>query len=273
MGNRYTQAVAAAGLVVALGMGCGKGTKVEPLRVHCGGTMFASIQELCVDYEKDAGQKIVLKRGGSGPLFRRAVNNHDCDVYVCHSPFLVEAQRAEVIDAYHVVAGLRPIIVVAKGNPRKIKGLKDLARSDVRLGVTHETFSSAGWVAPIYFKRAGIAEAMSKKKIVRTKGSGAMASAVIEGKVDAGIIWNAAAHARRDKLDIIDVEPRFRPDPKVDAITTATHGKMDLSKAPVTVIVFSFARDKPASRKFAAFVNSERGRTVFRKNGFLPPPE
>ena len=247
--------------------------ETKPLRVRSGGTMFAAIQEICSAYEKETSQKIDLKKGGSGPLFRNAVKNKDCDVYVCHAPFLVEAQKAKVIDTHYVVAGLRPVIVVKKGNPKGIKGVKDLARKDVRLGVTHQTRSTAGWVAPVYFKRAGISGEIAKKEIHRTEGSGAMARAVIAGKVDAGIIWNAAAHARRENLDIIDVEPRFRPDPKADAITTATHGRLDLSKLRVAVIVFKFAGDKKSSRRFAAFANSKRGRAVFGKRGFLPAPE
>jgi molybdate transport system substrate-binding protein len=243
------------------------------LRVHSGGTMFATIKELCDIYRKETGQEIALKRGGSGPLFKSAVKDHDCDVYVCHAPFLVEAQQAKVIDVHYVVAGLRPIIVVPKGNPKNIRSVKDLGRKDVSVGVTHQTRSTAGWVAPIYFRRAGISEAMAAKQIFRTEGSGAMAKAVIEGKVDAGIIWNAAAHARRDQLEIIDVGPEFRPRAEVDAITTATHGKLDLSGIRVTVMVFKFAREPEAARKFAAFVNSERGRAAFRKNGFLAPPE
>jgi molybdate transport system substrate-binding protein len=271
---------------VGLLAGCGGETQPEPgpkpptggksdpaLRVHCGGTMFATIKQLCATYEQETGLKIALKKGGSGPLFRKAVADNDCDVYVCHAPFLVEARKARVIDVHHVVAGLRPIIVVAKGNPRKIKGVADLARKDVSVGVTHETLSTAGWVAPVYFRRAGIEKAMAAKKILRTEGSGAMANAVISGKVDAGIIWNAAAYARREKLDIVEVQPEHRPRPDVDAITTATHGKFDLSDIKVTVIVFKFARDKAAARKFAAFVNSRRGRAAFAKNGFLPAPK
>ena len=252
--------------------GTGK-TDAPALRVHSGGTMHPTIRELCAAYEKARGRKIVLKRGGSGPLFRNAVKDRDCDVYVCHAPFLVEAQKAGVIDTHYVVAGLRPIIVVPKGNPKGIKGVKDLAREGLRVGVTHEKLSTAGWVAPIYFKKAGIAGAMAKKQIHRTSGSGAMVRAVAAGKVDAGIVWNAVAHANRDKLEIVEVEKAFRPDPEVDAITTATHGKMDLSKIRVTVIVFKFARDKKAAREFAAFVNSGRGRAAFGKNGFLPAPE
>ncbi len=247
-------------------------TGARPLRVRSGGTMFASMQEICSAYEKETGRKIDLKKGGSGSLFRNAVKNKDCDVYVCHAPFLVEARKAKVIDTHYVVAGLRPVIVVKKGNPKGIKGVKDLARKDVRLGVTHETRSTAGWVTPVYFKRAGISGEIAKKKIHRTEGSGAMARAVIAGKVDAGIIWNAAAHARRENLDIIDVKPRFRPDPKTDAISTATHGRLDLSKLRVAVIVFKFAGDKKSARRFAAFANSERGRAVFGKRGFLPAP-
>ena len=246
--------------------------KAVPLRVHSGGTMYPTIQELAAAYEKETGRKVALKRGGSGPLFKDAVKNHDCDVYVCHAPFLVEARKAGVIDIHYVVAGLRPIIVVPKGNPKGIRSVKDLAREGLRVGITHEQLSTAGWVAPIYFRRAGIAGAMAKKEIHRTKGSGAMVRAVAEGKVDAGIVWNAVAWANRDKVEAVDVAPEFRPDPKVDAITTATHGKMDLSRIRVTAIVFKFAGNPEAARAFAAFVNSERGRAAFRKNGFLPAP-
>jgi ABC-type molybdate transport system substrate-binding protein len=98
-----------------------------------------------------------------------------------------------------------------------------------------------------------------------------MVRAIVGKKVDAGIVWNAVAWANRDKVDIVDVSAEFSPDPKVDAITTATHGKLDLSQARVSVIVFDFARDRNAARAFASYVNSERSRKAFEARGFLPP--
>jgi accessory colonization factor AcfC len=45
-------------------------------------------------------------------------------------------ERKGLVDRLYTVASLTPVIAVRKGNPKKIAGVKDLLREDVKLGLT-----------------------------------------------------------------------------------------------------------------------------------------
>lgn len=278
-------AAAAAAITLALLPGCGgEGEKPQggasspspapgaaaPLLVHVGGTMRTAMQEIARIYEKDTGQKVEINYNDSGSLLITIEQTRKGDIYVCHDPFLPAAEKKGFVDKSCVPATLRPVIVVKKGNPKGVKGVKDLAREDVRVGLTDAKFSTAGNIAPIFFKRAGIAEAMEKKEIARTRSGGQMADSVKVGTNDAAIVWNAVAWARRDALDVVEIEEKFRPDAEADAVTTATYGKLDMSKVRVTAMTLTCSKQLENARKLLDMVNSKRGREVFAANGFLP---
>ena len=245
----------------------------KALLVHVGGTMRPAIEEICKIYSEETGQKVEINKNDSGSLLIAIDRTKSGDLYICHDPFLITAEKKGMVDKSHVVANLMPVIVVKKGNPKGIKGVKDLAREDVRLGLTDAQYSTAGNIVPIVFKRAGITEAMARKDIARARSGGQMADSVKIGTNDAAIVWNAVAFARRDALDAIEIEPEFRPDPELDALTSATYGKLDVSVLRVTAMTLTCSKRIEDARGLLELINSERGRAIFDKHGFLPAPE
>jgi molybdate transport system substrate-binding protein len=250
----------------------GTTSKAGPLLVHVGGTMRPAMEEICKLYEQESGQKVEVNYGDSGELMIKLQQTGKGDVLVVHDPFAAKMEKDGFVDRSCTVAVVTPVIAVKKGNPKKIAGLKDLTRDDVKVGLTDAEYSTTGHIVDVMFKKAGIAGAMAKKEIPRTRGGGGMANNVKLGTVDAAIVWNAVVFERRDALDAVDIEPAFRPDPKLDAVTSATYGPIDMSCAKVVLMTMKKAGNLEAARKLADLAVSERGRAIWARNGFSPAP-
>ena len=265
--------LAAAAALVVLAAGCGGGRGA--LLCYVGGTMRPAIEELAAAFEKQTGTHVDIQYKDSGALLLMIEQTGEGDLYVCHDPFAAKLERKNLHRRIWTVAALAPAIAVPKGNPKNIKGLRDLARDDVRLGVTHETYSTLGHINPIMFRRAGIVEAIAKS-IARgtiTRSGGAVANAVMVGELDACLCWNAVIAARKDKLDLVPIEAEYRPDPKLDAVTSASFGHVDVSCIKVTIATLACSTQPEAAATFAEFVASPEGLAVFAKRGFSPSPE
>lgn len=255
--------------------GCGRSepAAAEPLLCYVGGTMRPVLEELAAVWEKEAGRRVEIDYGDSGSNLVKIQTTRRGDVNVCHDPFQAALAKQGLTIEAHTVALLTPAIAVPKGNPRGIRGLEDLGREGVRLGLTDESYSTLGYICPVMFRRAGILERIEKNVATRMRMGGQVANAVIQGHLDAAIVWDAVIHARRESLDRVPIDPRHLPDPTADAVTSATYGAIDMSRVRVGIDVLACSKDPEAARKFARFVASARGREAFVSHGFTPAPE
>ena len=262
-------------IVFVLLSGCAKRPSQQraPLLCYVGGTMRPVMEHLAEVYESKTGQPIEIDYAGSGECLIKIDTTRRGDIYVCHDPFLGLLKKKGLCRQGWTVAGVKPMIAVAKGNPKNITSLKDLARPGIRLVLTHPVYSTAGHIVKVMFAKAKLGDGIEKNVVTRTKGGGSAANAVGLGHGDAAIVWNAVIHLRKDKLDMVDIEDRFRPQPGVDAVTTATFGPIDMSFVAVTLATLKCSKQPEAASAFAEFVASDANRSVFEDYGFLPRPQ
>jgi ABC-type molybdate transport system substrate-binding protein len=88
------------------------------------------------------------------------------------------------------------------------------------------------------------------------------------GMIDAGIIWDATAYRYRDEIDTEEIYQEYRPHPELDAVTTASFGKVDLSQIRITICTLNSSQDKRSAQEFCSIVASDRGKEVFGRHGF-----
>lgn len=249
----------------------------EALKVHVGGTMRPVMEKLAEMYKDKTGQEVKVNSAGSGELLAHIEQKKEGDVYVCHDPFLAILMKRDLgVDGW-TVAHLTPVLVVKKGNPLKIKGLKDAVTEDVALVMTDFEKSTLGWLLPTMLKKAGFdieeVKKLPKLKTVR-KGSQA-ANDVQTGSSDAATVWNAVWYLRRDKLDKVDIVAEHLPTSGVDAVTTATAKKSKYFLMPVKVTVATLkCSDQPkAAKAFAEWLASEEAAKIIKSYGFAMPPK
>lgn len=270
--RRVVSACVAAGLMAVAGYGDEAKPTPVSLLVHVGGTMRPAMDEICALFQKESGIGVELNYNDSGALMTVIATTGKGDVCVVHDPFAPAMEKKGMVERTYTVASVTPVIVVKKGNPKRIGGVKDLARDGVKVGLTDAIYSTGGHVVDVVFRKAGIADAMARKEkdVLRARGGGEVANAVKLGTVDAAIVWNAVALARKDDLDAIPLDPGVLPDPKADAVTSATYGPLDMSFIRVTLMTLKKSGNPAAAQKLAELALSARGQAIFAKHGFSP---
>jgi molybdate transport system substrate-binding protein len=244
------------------------------LDCYVGGTMLPVMERLAEVYEKETGVKVLLDKAGSGENYLKIQTTGKGDLNVAHAPYLIPLLKEGLAREGWTVGGLQPVLCVQKGNPKGIKGLKGLLGDDIRLGITHREFSTLGHILPIIFKKAGITKTIeaSIERGTEMRSGGQTALALTTGNLDACIVWNAVAELRKDKLDVIPIEPEFIPDAEADAPTSATYGKMNPHTVRVFICTLAGSDQPEEARKFAQFVDSAGGRKIIDEFGFSPSP-
>ena len=246
----------------------------DPLICHIGGTMRPVITELAKMYQQKTGQAVEINSAGSGELLAHIEMHKRGDIYVSHDPFLdILMQKFEMgVDGW-LLAELTPVIAVRKGNPKNIQGLKDLTRDDVELILTDYKGSSLGRMLGTIFSKANIDfdKLNETKKIHTNRSGGYAANFVMTGNADATMVWDAVAHLRSDKLDVIRIDDQL-PIPYVDAVTSATGVTYKLTPVRVTAATLTCSSKPAASAKFLEYLASEKASMVFKEFGFTMYP-
>ncbi len=241
-----------------------------PLICHVGGTMTPVMKVLGDLYHEETGQPVVINSAGSGELLAYIEGQKKGDLYVCHDPFIdILMQKWKLgIDGW-LLAELTPVIVIQKGNPKKIHDIKDLTRADVRLILTDYELSSLGRMMNTIFTKAGIdfKELNKKKKIVTNKSGGYTANYVKMNNADAGLVWKAVWKLRDDALDFVPITP-YLPVPYIDAVTSATGKDYYLTPMRVTIATLTCSKQLDEAEKFAEFIASPRVGQILDEYGF-----
>jgi len=248
------------------------GCKKDDGALHCyvGGTMRPAMDKIAKMYEAETGQKIDLDYGDSGSNYIKVRMSGKGDLYVGHDPFLAPLMNNNLATKGWVVALLTPVIVVPKDNPLNITGLKSLAEKELKLVLTDADHSTLGHICPVMFRRAGVTDRIAKNVVTTMRSGGKAANTVMVGNNDAAIVWDAVAFLRREKLKAVPIAPEHMPDPKADVVTSATYGRIDMSRIQVFITTLKGSKHPEAARKFAEYVASEKGQKVFDELGFTP---
>lgn len=156
-------------------------------------------------------------------------------------------------------------ILVQKGNPKRITGLKDLGGSDVKIAMPNPEFEGIGKrIEAAYVKAGGatLLHTIMKEKV--EKGTTLLTQIhhrqtpmwVLYGKCDAGPVWYSEAWYQQS----IHHPVALIPIPDRENIT-ATYMAGILKNAP----------HKEAAKAFMDFLKSAEAKAVYRKYGFTTP--
>ena len=237
------------------------GKRDSEIVVLCGGSMAAAMMDVIGEYKPVSGDKVVLSAGSSAALAAQIKHTRKGDVFVCHDPFMPWAEKQGLVGEWRTVAKLRVVIAVSEGNPKGIRGLKDLARPGLRVGVGNPGYSTSGVITKEILKRVEYGDAIRKNSF-QARVHGKRATDLALGHLDAAIIWNAVAHTFRDRLDAIPIDNTL-----VDAVTSATYGRSDLRNVKVTIGIVAGAKGRENVRRFWEFATT-RGKEIFARHGF-----
>jgi molybdate transport system substrate-binding protein len=202
-------------------------------------------------FEEDhPGRAVELGFGPSSGLATSIVEGAPADVFASASPTaMAEVVAAGAVDGAPTdFAGNVLSLVVPAGNPGRVRGLEDLARGELLVGLCAPDVP-CGEVAARVLEEAQVTPATDTEEAdVR-----ALLTKVSEGELDVGLVYETDVRAAGG-----DVEGIALP----DAAPAGT-------RYPIAVL--EDAEDAGLARDFVALVEGPEGRRVLRDLGFREP--
>ena len=236
--------------------GCAQKSSPEKvLHVYCGAGMRKPMDEIAKEFEHEYGVKVICDYAGSGYLLAKIEATKSGDIFMPGDYIYVKKllEKGDILEYKNFTKHI-PVIVVPKGNPKHITCFEDLAKPGVRLAIGDENIAIGVAMKKILAKaekyHPGIREKILKNVVVKGATVKQVLLYVIEGQVDAGMVWRADALENKNKVDIIPINESY------NVIKT------------VPIAILKFTKDEKLAKEFYDFVLT-KGRKVFEKYGFV----
>jgi len=242
------------GLLLGAGAALAEAGKSE-LLLYCGITMVRPMTEIAQAFEKRESVKVTLAQGGSEDLYQAARKSGVGDLYLPGEPSYREKHLPEgLLGEFQLVGYNQLAIIVAKGNPKKVKAdPRELLRKDLTASIGNATSGSVGKESKDLLDQLKIYHAVVSAVAFLAPDSRGLSTALKKGEVDVVLNWRATGFFADnvDKLEVIDLDPKLaRPQ-------------------ALLLNLLTFSRHKELARRFIAFAAGEEGQAIFRKHGFL----
>jgi molybdate transport system substrate-binding protein len=195
-----------AGLVLyALATGCGP-TPAPPkskLRVLCGSSMAAPAQELAKQFAAARQAQIEFDLGGSETLLPKILTGVRADLFVCHDPFEEKLKAAGRWTNTVVVGYLEPVLALRPGNPKGIRGLDDLAKPGLKIGIGDPRYSTCGEIFVNALRERRLYDGVMTNVILQARSHAEVANGLVVGPLDAVVVWNFVVGLYAGKLEVV----------------------------------------------------------------------
>lgn len=227
----------------------------EALLVYAGAGFRLPIEDAAQVFTERTGIGIETTFAGSGCLLAQAELAGRGDVFIPgETHYIDQARTRDLAGEIIPLAYLRPVIAVAKGNPRKIQGLADLAQPGLEVGLGDEQSVAVGLAAErwmgLVLDPETIADIHANVR-ARAINVNELGSQLSLGALQAAIVWDATI-------------PLF---PSIEKVPVASPLE---ARTMISGSVLSFSDAKEDAAAFLRFLASEEGATLFRKHGYEP---
>ena len=220
------------------------------LLLYCGAGIRPPVAELAEAFGRRHNVKIECDYAGSEVLLSRIKLTGQGDLYMPGDVYYVEQAAAEgLIDSQQTVCYFIPTILVQKGNPKNIRTLADLTRTDVTVGLGNPEACAIGRKTLKILKKNGISEDELGVEF-QAMTVNELGIHIALGKLDAVIVWDAVAAYFADKGEVVPI------DPQQNVISTVAVGRLGSSTRP------------KLAAQFMRYVTSEEGKAVFQKHHY-----
>lgn len=222
----------------------------KELLLYCGAGIRPPADELAETFGRKHNVKIITDYAGSETLLSKIKLICRGDLYMPGDKYYVDlAAEKGLILSQKSVCYFVPTILVQKGNPKGIRGLEDLLKPGVKLGLGDARACAIGRKCKKIFAKNNIEWAEVEKNLkfqsltVNELGMQVQAKAL-----DAVIVWDAIARYYSEYGEEVPI-----PTEK-NVISTVDIG------------VLKFTQNRPMAEKFVEFAASPQGQAIFKKH-------
>jgi len=222
------------------------------LTVFAAASLTESFNDLQTSLKaSDPGLRITYSYGASGTLATQIRQGATADVIATADPATMKKLTdANLVEASTTFAKNRLEILVAPGNPKGVKGLSDLARSDLKVVLGDDT-------VPVgrYGAQALVAAGVTVKPVSKELDVKSAVTKVTSGEADASIVYVTDVNAAGTKGQGVDI-----PD-----------AQNVIAEYPIAVVTAT--KNHAAAGAFIDSVVKGAGQVALRRRGFLSAPE
>ncbi len=224
------------------------------LMLSCGAGLRPPVEEIVAAYRDEGRGEVAVDYAGSEVLLSRLKLSRRGDLYLPGESHYVDAAAAAgLVRSRRDVCCWIPVILVAKGNPKGIRTLQDLARPDLKLGLGNPKACAIGRQTVELLKKNGLdPDAVYRQAVFQSLTVNELGLHVKLGKVDATVVWDAMASYYAEHADAVAI-------PEGQNIRTVV---------PVAILGTSALPDAAAA--FAAYLGSDRAKGILRKHHYTP---
>ena len=231
------------------------GPRREALVVYCAAGLKPVVEAVAKDYEREQKTSVQLQYGGSGTLLSNLRVAQRGDVFIpADTSFIDLGNSNRLLAEVLPLARMSAVVVVAKGNPKNIRSIRDLLRDGVRVSLGNPDSVAIGTVARAALTRSGDWAALSARTLVFKPTVNDVANDVKLGAVDAGIVWNVTV-AQYSELEAVAVP------------------ELSSARSEVSVCVLQSSTQPTEALRFARYLSArDRGLRRFQESGFEVMP-
>ena len=142
-------------------------------------------------------------------------------------------------------------IIVPAGNPKNIGCVEDMARPDLRVGVSVLDCLKGLWED--VSGRLGLLEKIRKNICYYANGCIAIVEAVATNEIDVAFGWTAFQHLEPERIEVIEM-------PREQQVSRGT-----------CVGLLSFSKEPQAAKQFMEFLASSESRKFYAEYGWVTP--
>ena len=183
------------------------------LRVDCGGVNREAVEKTIREFEKREGCVIDMVYAGCGTLVGKMQTGAEGipDLFMtCDATYLDMAQinMGNPFGPDTTISSTRIVMLVPKGNPHELAELIDLAKPDLRIGVTEPKASTLGKLCQDLFAEAGQGEAIAKNITVKVDTAHTLIQTMeAGGKLDVVLVYEANVQHLKDQFHLVPLKP------------------------------------------------------------------
>ena len=175
------------------------------LLVYGGAMLRPAIEKTLIAFEQREGCRITRVYNGCGILVAQMKAGAKPDLYfACDSSFM-----ADVKDQFPTPTDVslnQLVILVAKGNPKGVKTLKDLARPGLKIGIGHEKQCALGVLTQETFRQTKVESEIMRNKPIQMPTGDLLVNQMRTGSLDAVVAYVSNAVSAADVLDAIAID-------------------------------------------------------------------
>ncbi|NCO41409.1 MAG: hypothetical protein AUJ96_23795 [Armatimonadetes bacterium CG2_30_66_41] len=223
----------------------------QHLVLYCAAGLKQPVDEVAQEYGRRYSVEIEPQYQGSGTLLSSLTVTHTGDLFLAaDQSYLDLAREKNLVEEVIPLARMRPVIGVAKGNPKHIRGLDDLLRKEVRVALGSPEAASIGRLTEELLTKSGHWERLKEAAVVFKPTVTDLANDLKIGSVDAAILWDATANQY----------------PEIEAVRVPV---FDKATKDVLIGVLKSCKQPTAALRFCRYLGArDKGLKTFAEHGY-----